>query len=105
MNTKANLVRRRFLATGAGAVAVAGIGRGTGVFAADAAAPAEAKLPPYVSWKDPRSMIVHTSSTLETRRTAFGRSIHAPPVPGSRPMRREADEEAERRKRRRPQSR
>jgi len=77
MSKKTDLVRRRVLATGAGAFAVAGLGRNAGAFAADAP-PAEAKLPPYVSWKDPRSMIVHTSSTLETRRTAFGSSVITP---------------------------
>ncbi|MGH8619055.1 MAG: sulfite oxidase [Burkholderiales bacterium] len=75
MRTPTNPVRRRLLATGAGAVAVAGLGRAAGALAADTA---EAKLPPYVSWKDPRSMIVHTSSTLETRRTAFGSSLITP---------------------------
>jgi sulfite dehydrogenase len=31
-------------------------------------------LPAYASWKDPGSVIVHSSSTIETRRSAFGTS-------------------------------
>jgi sulfite dehydrogenase len=35
-------------------------------------------LPAYVSWKDPSSVIVHTPTTIETRRTAFGSSLVTP---------------------------
>ena len=40
--------------------------------------PAAKPLPAYVSWKDANAMIVHTSSTLETKRSAFGTSIITP---------------------------
>jgi sulfite dehydrogenase len=44
-----------------------------------AAAPTGPKpLPPYVSWKDSNSMIVHTATTIETKRTAFGSSLITP---------------------------
>ena len=46
---------------------------------AQAAAPAAAKpLPPLANWKDPKAVIVHSSSTLETRRSAFGTSVITP---------------------------
>lgn len=35
-------------------------------------------LPAYVAWKDASAMIVHTSSTLETKRSAFGSSVVTP---------------------------
>lgn len=35
-------------------------------------------LPPYVAWKDPSQVIVHTATTIETRRSAFGTSIITP---------------------------
>lgn len=41
-------------------------------------APAAKPLPAYVSWKDPGAIIVHTSGTLETRRSAFGTSVITP---------------------------
>jgi len=42
---------------------------------APAAAASQAKpLPAYVAWKDADSMIVHTPTTIETKRTAFGSS-------------------------------
>ena len=36
------------------------------------------QLPAYVNWKDPASLIVHSSSTLETKRSAFGTSVITP---------------------------
>jgi sulfite dehydrogenase len=35
-------------------------------------------LPTYVAWKDPQHLIVHTGSTIETRRSAFGTSVITP---------------------------
>jgi sulfite dehydrogenase len=68
--------RRRLLATGTAALAAAGIGGATRAVAQTPAAPAAAPqakpLPPYVAWKDAGSMIVHTPTTIETKRTAFG---------------------------------
>ncbi len=70
----APLSRRHLLAGSAGALVSAGLGTWTG-----SAGAAEAKpLPGYAAWKDPNSVIVHSSSTLETRRSAFGSSIITP---------------------------
>ncbi len=65
--------RRRILQGSAAALAATGLsGR----------ALAQAKpLPGYVSWKDAGSMILHSSNTLETKRSAFGTSVI---TPGSR---------------------
>lgn len=35
-------------------------------------------LPAYVNWKDPRTMIVHSDQTIETKRDAFGSSLITP---------------------------
>ena len=72
----ANPVRRGLLAGGATALAGAALGR---VAQAQTAAPPGPKaLPPYVAWKDAEHMIVHTGTTIETRRSAFGTSIITP---------------------------
>jgi sulfite dehydrogenase len=82
MNRSMNIGRRRVLAAGAGAAAAATFGGTARAFAAQdsapAAAPASKPLPAYVSWKDASSVIVHSSNTLETKRTAFGTSIITP---------------------------
>nr|WP_026076155.1 sulfite oxidase [Noviherbaspirillum massiliense] len=71
--------RRNLLAGGATALAAAGLGSFTRTAAAQAASAAAGKpLPTYVAWKDPSAMIVHSSSTVETRRSAFGTSIVTP---------------------------
>lgn len=71
--------RRRMMAGGATAVVAAGlVGFNKTAIAQAAAAVAGKPLPPYVAWKDPNAMIVHTSNTLETRRAAFGTSIITP---------------------------
>lgn len=68
-----SLPRRRLLQGSAAALAAAGT---AGV---SAPALAQAKpLPGYVSWKDPASLIVHSSNTLETKRSAFGTSVITP---------------------------
>ncbi len=64
------LGRRQLLAGGALA--------GLGAWAAEAGAQQAKPLPAYVAWKDPDSMIVHSASTLETRRSAFGTSVITP---------------------------
>lgn len=76
----ADRVRRGLLAGGATALAGAALGR-----AAQAQAPANPgpaalrpTLPPYVAWKEAEHMIVHTGTTIETRRSAFGTSIITP---------------------------
>jgi sulfite dehydrogenase len=73
----ANPQRRNLLAGGATAVAAAGLAGFSKTAIAQAAAAAK-PLPPYVAWKDPNALIVHTSSTLETKRTALGTSIITP---------------------------
>jgi DMSO/TMAO reductase YedYZ molybdopterin-dependent catalytic subunit len=76
-----NPQRRSLLAGGAAALAAAGLGGFSKTAMAQAVAgtaPAAKPLPAYVSWKDPNAMIVHTSGTLETRRSAFGTSIVTP---------------------------
>jgi sulfite dehydrogenase len=35
-------------------------------------------LPAYVNWKDPAALVVHSSTTIETRRSAFGTSVITP---------------------------
>lgn len=78
LENPSNPQRRKLLAGGATAVAVAGLsGFSRTVFAQAVATPAK-PLPAYVAWKDPAAMIVHSSSTLETRRSAFGTSVITP---------------------------
>lgn len=82
MKNTTNIARRRVLITASGAVAWAGLGGGLAL--ADSTEPAaksspgpvsSAKpLPPYATWKDADSMIVHSANTIETRRNAFGSS-------------------------------
>lgn len=77
-----NPQRRNLLAGGAAAaLAAAGLGGFSKTAIAQAvtgAAPAAKPLPAYASWKDPGAMNVHTSGTLETRRSAFGTSVITP---------------------------
>jgi len=83
------LARRQILAGGASALAAVGMGSlsqaaraqgGAGAPAASAApAAVGAKpLPPYAAWKDANALIQHSSSTLETRRSAFGMGLITP---------------------------
>ncbi len=100
MKRPTDLARRRLLARGAGTLAAVGLaGAGcaelptaapaTGApppapkpaapaAATPAALPPSKPLPAYVSWKDASAMIVHTSTTIETRRSAFGSSVITP---------------------------
>lgn len=71
-----SLPRRHLLTRSAGALAAAGLATWTRGAMAQAA-PAK-PLPPYVSWKDPASVIVHSSTTIETKRGAFGTSVITP---------------------------
>lgn len=74
-----NTARRQLLTGSASAVAALGLGAFSRSAVAQAAAPAAAKpLPAYVAWKDPAAMIVHTTSTLETKRSVFGTSVITP---------------------------
>jgi DMSO/TMAO reductase YedYZ molybdopterin-dependent catalytic subunit len=72
------LSRRGLLAAGAGTLAAAGVGRAAAQAAAPAAPAARPGLPGYVAWKDAEQVIVHTSNTIETKRSAFGTSIITP---------------------------
>ncbi|HSC64780.1 MAG TPA: sulfite oxidase, partial [Caldimonas sp.] len=73
-----SLRRRQLLAGGAGALAGSGLIGIAGEAAAQPAAPASAAataarpLPAYVAWKDPNAVIVHSATTIETKRSAFG---------------------------------
>nr|WP_194273967.1 sulfite oxidase [Variovorax paradoxus] len=73
MNTSPKLNRRHLLAGSAGAWAATGLAGWTGQAAAQAK-----PLPALVAWKDAGSVIVHSASTLETRRSAFGTSVITP---------------------------
>jgi sulfite dehydrogenase len=73
MHTLNSIHRRHMLAGSASALAAIGLAS----WARPAAAQAK-PLPTYAAWKDPASLIVHSSSTLETRRDAFGTSIITP---------------------------
>ena len=77
---KTDLARRGLLAGSATALAAAGLGRAAHAQAPATAptAPARPALPPYVAWKDPEHLIVHTGTTIETKRSAFGTSIITP---------------------------
>jgi len=74
-----SLRRRQLLAGGAGALAGTGLIGLANEAAAQASAAASAAatprpLPAYVAWKDPNAVIVHSATTIETKRTAFGTS-------------------------------
>ncbi len=78
MKTEPDLSRRRLLATGSGALAMAGLAGVSRVTAQTTPPPTAKPLPPYVAWKDPDSMIVHSATTIETKRTAMGASMITP---------------------------
>lgn len=64
-------MNRRHLLTGsASALAAVGLSTWSGVAAAQVKA-----LPAYVSWKDAGSAIIHSSRTIETKRSALGTSV------------------------------
>lgn len=77
-------VRRRQLLAGTAsalaAVPLTGYSGAAGAQTAASAVPApQAKpLPAYAAWKDANSLIVHSSSTLETKRSAMGASLITP---------------------------
>ena len=68
--------RREFFTRVAGAGAIAAVGC---ALPGEALAQAKPKpLPRYVEWKYADSMIVHSSNTIETRRSAYGTSVIVP---------------------------
>jgi sulfite oxidase len=76
-----SLQRRHLLAGSAATFAAAGLGglSATAQAQAPAAAPAAGKpLPAFAAWKDANALIVHSGSTVETRRSAFGSSVITP---------------------------
>jgi DMSO/TMAO reductase YedYZ molybdopterin-dependent catalytic subunit len=84
MTNPIKISRRNLLGATAGLLAAAGLNpkmASAQQAAATAAAPAASKakpLPAYVSWKDADSMIIHTPTTIETKRGAIGSSIITP---------------------------
>lgn len=70
-----NLSRRHLLSGSALALAASGM---AGISKTALAQAVAKPLPAYVAWKDPAAMIVHTSNTLETKRSAFGNSVITP---------------------------
>jgi sulfite dehydrogenase len=79
MNQETSLPRRNLLGATLGSVAAAGLASFTrGASAQSAQLATTPQLPAYVKWKDPSSLIVHSSSTLETKRSAFGTSVITP---------------------------
>jgi DMSO/TMAO reductase YedYZ molybdopterin-dependent catalytic subunit len=79
MNEPITLPRRHLLAGSAAALSAIGLASFAGRAGAQAAAAAAPKpLPAYVGWKVADAVIVHSSNTLETRRSAFGTSVITP---------------------------
>lgn len=79
MKDSTTLPRRHLLAGSAAALSAIGLAGWTGnTRAQSAAAPAPKPLPAYAGWKTPDALIVHSTSTLETRRSAFGTSVITP---------------------------
>jgi DMSO/TMAO reductase YedYZ molybdopterin-dependent catalytic subunit len=88
MTNSIKITRRNLLGATVGLVAAAGLNSrsanaqaATPVASPAAAAPAASTakpLPNYVSWKHADSMIIHTPTTIETKRSAIGSSIITP---------------------------
>ena len=82
MQHLSSLPRRRLLAGSASALAAAGLAsfqsQALAQVAAPAAAPAAKPLPGYASFKNADAVIVHSSTTIETKRSAFGSSVVTP---------------------------
>lgn len=76
INANTSLPRRHLLTSSASALAAIGLASWTrgAIAQTEAAKP----LPAYVGWKDPASVIVHSSTTIETKRGAFGTSVITP---------------------------
>lgn len=70
MNETVDSSRRRVLAAGAGAIAFAGLGS----LAPQVFAKPKNPLPDFAAWKDEQALIVHSATTLETRRGREGTS-------------------------------
>ncbi len=70
-------VSRRKLLAGSASAAAAAAAAALGAWSKTASAQAK-PLPGYVSWKDANSVIVHSGTTIETRRSAFGTGVITP---------------------------
>jgi DMSO/TMAO reductase YedYZ molybdopterin-dependent catalytic subunit len=81
MTAGSSLKRRDLLAGGASLLASGAVVGQTAPAApatAAPAAPARPALPPYVAWKRQDDLIVHTGTTIETKRSALGTSLITP---------------------------
>ena len=78
IDTPTSLPRRHLLTSSASALAAVGMASWTRGAMAQTPAAAAKPLPASVSWKDPASVIVHSSTTIETKRGAFGTSVITP---------------------------
>lgn len=71
--------RRDLLKSSVGTFAAVGLAGMQGQASAQAsAAPTPKPLPGYADWKDAGALIVHSNTTIETRRGAFGTSVITP---------------------------
>jgi len=78
-DSPSSLPRRRLLAGSGATLAAASLASWMRDAAAQTAATATPRpLPAYVNWKDADSLIVHSNTTIETKRAAFGTSIVTP---------------------------
>lgn len=75
---KPQLARRRFLASTTGVAIGAAVAGKSALAQTVAATPAARPLPPFVGWKDASALIVHSGTTIETRRSSFGTSVITP---------------------------
>ena len=78
MTKSHNQSRRNLLIVSASSVAVAGLAGFQKTIFAQVSSEVIKPLPPYVAWKDPKSLIIHSSTTIETKRSAFGTSVITP---------------------------
>ena len=82
MQQLTSLPRRRMLAGSASALAAAGLAsfqsQALAQAGSPAAAPATKPLPAYAGFKNADAVIVHSSTTIETKRSAFGSSVVTP---------------------------
>lgn len=69
-----NIRRRQLLLSSASAVAAAGLGGASTAALAQKSKP----LPGYASYKDASRVIVHSTNTIETKRSGFGTSVIVP---------------------------
>lgn len=76
MESPQSMPRRHVLAGSAAALGTLGLASWTS--GAHAQVAAAKPLPAYADWKDPKALIVHSSNTMETRRSAFGTSVLTP---------------------------